>query len=186
VTTVAPTTTTTTTAPAAPVQALYFTPVGVGDRTFSPNQPAAVGATEPDVDGDGKAGLTLRKGAARSIAWVGPITLGSHLHGPVTLDLFSGVNNFNTTEQQTMSADLQICDALGLNCTSIVSNTWVFKPWAVGGSKSWTERQLVLGVVDATVPLTGKLRLVVTAVERDMQIAMSGERPSALQVAIDG
>ena len=177
---------TTTTAPGATVQALYFTPSGTGDRIFSTNQPASVGATEPDVDGDGKPGLTLRKGAVRSIAWSGPLTLGSHLHGQVMLDLFSGVNNFNTGEQQTMSADLQICDALGLNCTSILSNTWTHKPWAVGGSNTWTERQLVLGVVDVTVPLTGKLRLVVTAIERDMQLAMSGERPSSLQVTLGG
>jgi len=169
------------------MRVLYFTPTGVGDRFFSTGQPASVGASEPDVDGDGKPGLTVKKGAARSIAWSGPMTAGSHLHGQVTLDLFSAVHNFNSSEQQTMSADLQICDALGLNCTSIVSNTWTFKPWAVGGSHTWTERQLVLGVVDATVPLTGKLRLVVTSVERDdMQIAMSGERPSSLQITVDG
>lgn len=163
---------------------LYLTAIGVGDRAFTATTPAAVGATEPDVDGDGKPGLTLKKGASHSIAWSGPVSLGLHLQGEVILDLFSGVNNFNRTEQQTLSADLQLCDALGLNCASILSNTWIYKPWAVGGVNTWSERQLVLGTVDAVVPVTGKLRLVLTAVERDMQIAMSGERPSSLQITI--
>ena len=65
---------------------------------------------------------------------------------------------------------------------SIVSNTWVDKPWAVGGVNTWSERQLVLGTVDTIVPPTFKLRLVLTAIERDMQIAMSGDRPSSLQI----
>ncbi len=188
VTTAAPTTTTpptttpapTTTAPGTATQSFYLTASG----TLSATTPAVVGANEPDVDGDGKPGQTVKKGASHSAAWITPLDLGGHLQGQVTLDLFSGVNNFNRTEQQTLSADLQMCDALGLNCTSILSNTWVYKPWAVGGVNTWSERLLVLGPVDVIVPPTFKLRVVLTAVERDMQIAMSGDRPSALQITL--
>ena len=154
----------------------------MGDHLFSATKLAVVGAIEPDVDGDGKPGMTLKHGAAHTVAWATPIDLGGHLQGQVTLDLFSGVNNFNRTEQQTMTGDLQMCDALGLNCASIVSKTWVNKPWAVGGVNTWSERQLVLGTVDTIVPPTFRLRLVLTAIERDMQIAMSGDRPSSLQI----
>ncbi|HEY7626225.1 MAG TPA: hypothetical protein VH761_04120 [Ilumatobacteraceae bacterium] len=156
----------------------------MGDRAFTSTMPGSVGANEPDVDGDGKPGLTLKKGSSRSLAWSESELFGLHLEGEVILDLFSGVNNFNRTEQQTLSADLQVCDAFGLNCVSILSNTWIYKPWAVGGVNTWSERQLVLGTVDAIIPATGKLRLVLTAVERDMQIAMSGERPSSLHITV--
>ena len=167
-TTIPPTTTAapTTTAPGTATQALYLTAASAGDHAFSATKPAMVGATEPDVDGDGHPGLTLKHGASHTIAWATPVDLGGHLQGQVTLDLFSGVNNFNRTEQQTMTGDLQMCDAVGLNCVSIVSNTWVNKPWAVGGVNTWSERQLVLGTVDTIVPPTFKLRLVLTAIER--------------------
>jgi hypothetical protein len=175
----------TTTAPGTTLQTLYFTGNGIGDRTFTSTKPAvAPGGSEPDVDGDSKPGFTVKKHVSNRVAWSGPVTLGSHLQGTVSIDLFSAIKNFDTSEQQTISADLQVCDLLGLNCTSVLTKQWTFKPWAVGGAAGWTERQLDMGTVDTTVPLGGKLRLVITAVDRDLQIAMSGDRPSSLQVTV--
>ncbi len=111
------------------------------------------------------------------------MTAETHLNGPVTVDLFSTIRNFSS-DQATLAAQVLVCDAAGSNCASLIEGQWTFKPWNVGAASTWTERQLTIGTVDTVVPAGSQLRLVLTASDRDLWIAISGDRPSALRLTI--
>jgi hypothetical protein len=185
-TTIAPTTTVaaTTTAPPPPgnTETLFMTASGGSTFALTASSPAIVNP-EPDADNDGKPGLTVAKDAHNGVAWMSPLTSDTHLNGPIVIDLFSTVRNFSS-DQGTLAANLLVCDAAGSNCAGLVQSQWNFKPWNAGGANTWTERQLTIGNVDTIVPAGSQLRLVLTASDRDLWIAISGARPSALRLTI--
>ncbi len=185
-TTAAPTTTTlpatTTTAPPASgnTQKLYLTAAGDRQYSFTGASPAAANP-EPDTDNDGKPGLTIAKDSQNGVVWTIQLTSDTTLHGPVSIDLFSTIRNFGS-DRATLGAQLLVCDAGGNNCATLLQQQWTFKPWNVGGAATWTERHLALGALNTVVPAGSQLRLVLTASERDLWIAVSGDRPSSLQL----
>ena len=174
---------TTTTAPPAPAntQTLFMTGAGGAYSLTATSPPAA--NPEPDADNDGKPGLTIAKDGHGGVAWASQVTAETHLNGPVTADLFSAIRNFSS-DQATLAAQVLVCDAAGSNCASLIEGQWTFKPWNVGAASTWTERQLTIGTVDTVVPAGSQLRLVLTASDRDLWIAISGDRPSSLRLTI--
>lgn len=186
-TTIAATTTTappTTTVPPGPAdtQRLFMTAIGGSQYSFSASSPPAVDP-EPDADNDGKPGVTIAKDSHDGVVWTNQFTSNIHLDGPVTVDLFSTIRNFSS-DRGTLVAKLLVCDATGTNCTTLLQRQWTFKPWNVGDVATWTERRLALGTIDRIVPAGSQLRLVLTATDRDLWIAISGDRPSSLQLTI--
>jgi hypothetical protein len=184
-TTIAPTTTaapTTLPPPPGNAQTLYMTASGGSTFALAASAPAIVNP-EPDADNDGKPGLTIAKDAHNGVAWVTQLTSDTHLNGPVIIDLFSTVRNFSS-DQGRLAATVVVCDASGNNCAGLVQGQWTFKPWDVGGAGTWTERQLTVGTVDTIVRAGSQLRLVLTASDRDLWIAISGARPSSLRLPI--
>ena len=164
-------------------QILYLTGNGSPEYALSTSVPP-VANPEPDTagDNDNNPGLTLKKNSPTGAVWIYGLGAQTHLAGPVSLDLFSAVKNFNSTEQATLAAELFECDGAGTNCVSLLQRQWTNNPWSVGGSPSWTERQLTIGTIDTIVPAGDQLKLVISAAQRDLWIALSGGRPSALKL----
>jgi hypothetical protein len=47
---------------------------------------------------------------------------------------------------------------------------------------TWTERRLTLGTLDTTLSSGAQLRLELSSPDRDLWVAMSGDRPSNLEI----
>lgn len=164
-------------------QSLYMTGAGSGGFSFG-TSPPPVANPEPDPDNDNKPGLTMANSSQTGYLWIYQLPSATSLAGPVTLDLYSAVKNFNNSEDATLAADLLVCDTGGTNCVSVLQRQWTFKPWNVGGATTWTERQLTIGTINTTLPAGSELRLVLTPGKRDLWVALSGDRPSALQLTV--
>lgn len=168
----------TTTTPPPGTQTFFLSAAG----SLTSSAPA-VANPEPDLDVDGKPGLTVTKDFLSGVAWVAQLDTDLHLRGPVTVDLFSTVKNF-ANDQVTLTVELRSCDGAGTNCVSLLVRPWTFKPWNVGGAATWTERQLLLGSVDTTVPAGSQLCLALSVADHDLWVALSGDRPSSLQLPV--
>ena len=180
-TTTAPATTTTTAPPTqGNTESLFMTANGGGPYLLTSSSPPAANP-EPDADNDGKPGLTVAKDGHRGVTWVSQVVADTHLNGAVVIDLFSTTKDFSS-EQATLAAQVLVCDATGNNCASVIQGQWSFKPWDIG--RTWTERQLSIGTIDTVVPSGSQLRLVLTASDRDLWVAISGDRPSSLRLTI--
>ncbi len=159
---------------------LYLSSTPLGGSTYGfDTAPAAVQNPEPDVDSDTKPGLTLKKDDP-PLVWVHPVPVNTTLSGPVTLDLFSTRHDFENNKRISLAATLLVCDAGGLNCSTLLQRSWTFDPWNVGGASTWTERQLGLGSLSTSVIAGRELRLVIDVTHDTLWIAMSGSRPSSL------
>ena len=91
------------------------------------------------------------------------------------------MRNFGS-DRGAIAAQVLVCDAAGNNCAMLIQGQWSFKPWDIGGT--WTERLLTIGTIDTIVPAGSELRLVLTASDRDLWVAISGDRPSSLRLTI--
>lgn len=173
---------TTTIAPPAPgnTLSLFLTANGGGPYSLSSSSAQAANP-EPDADNDGNPGVSVAKDGDNGVAWASQVAADTHFNGPVIIDLFSTVRNFGS-DRGAIAAQVLVCDAAGNNCAMLIQGQWSFKPWDIGGT--WTERLLTIGTIDTIVPAGRELRLVLTASDRDLWVAISGDRPSSLRLTI--
>lgn len=170
---------------------LYFGPGG----SFSAG-PLPVAGTEPDdpADPDADPGRTvvhdgkdllvdlldhpLRFGVWSTGARLTPLVLD----GPASLELWSAIEEFDADKDADISVWVQDCDVLGLLCTTLAHIDDVHvKKWN-GGVGTWARSDWSLGDLDHTVAPGRQLRVILAFGHRDVWLAMSGSRPTALHL----
>ena len=93
------------------------------------------------------------------------------------------VKNF-ASESSTLTAEVFSCNSGGTGCVSLLQQQWTFNPWNVGGVATWTERQLTVGSLSTTLVAGTQIHVVLKSGTHDLWLAMSGDRPTALQLTI--
>ncbi len=137
--------------------------------------------TEPDHDLDGNPGITVARSGARSTStWVRSITgTALALDGPVTLELWSTIEDFEDDEDGHPDITLYDCNDLGTDCVT-VRRTHVHMNDYNRGVANWVEVDISLGNVTHTFAAGRQLRLDIEHRHNDLWIAASGGRPSRL------
>ena len=182
--------TTTTTGPPAPAPtAWYLRSSGTGpdDWALAASRPP-VADPEPDRDGDGAPGLTVKKSdqkltnsdGAKYQHWNLVAGTPIHLDGVLTLGLWSSVKDFKPDKEADSSVWVLDCAANGTGCTTLASAVDVHVDGWNGGMAGWSYRPITVGSVSHTVAPGRMLRLRVMFNHEDVWISTSGARPSAL------
>ncbi len=162
---------------------LGITP-GLGTWNMTTGTPSDA-APEPDHDIDGDPGITVASGGPFDTkTWVRNITgTALDLDGPVALELWSTIENFETGNEGHPDITLFDCDDLGMDCTT-VGRTAVHIDDYNGGVADWVKVDISLGNVTHTFPIGRQLRLQIEQRHNDLWIAASGARPSRLVYTI--
>jgi hypothetical protein len=171
---------------------LYLAPGAAGASAwwFSATAPGATGA-EADHDADGDPGATIRSsngdaGQAdprKYKSWVVQPSAPLALSGPVALDLWSTPKDFNPSKDGHLFAYLYDCAAGGSGCVELLSFDEHIKAWN-GGVSGWVQHRFTLGSLDHTVAVGRELRLELLNAHSDLWVAMSGDRPSMLDLTL--
>ena len=165
--------------------ALYLgvTP-GLGTWNMTVGAPANT-TPEPDHDIDGNPGITVAtRGPLATRTWVQDITGTTlDLNGPVALELWSTIEDFETDEDGHPDITLYDCDSLGAGCVT-VGSAHVHIDDYNGGVADWVKVDVSLGNVTHTFPVGRQLRLQIEHRHNDLWIAASGDRPSRLTYTI--
>jgi hypothetical protein len=140
---------------------------------------------EPDYDIDGDPGFTVTtRGPFATKTWVQDITGSAlDLNGPVTLELWSTLKDFETGAEGHPDITLFDCDNLGTGCVT-VGRAAVHIDDYNGGVADWVRVDISLGNVTHTFPIGRQLRLQIEQRHNDLWIAASGTRPSRLRYTI--
>ena len=188
------TTSTTTTSPPPPPPppaAWYLRSSGSGPDDWALSSAAPpVANPEPDSDGDGLPGLTVKKGDQKLTSDDGDkyqhwnLTTGTplRLDGVVTLRLWSTVKDFDTDKDADRSVWLLDCAASGKGCTILASTVDVHIDKWNGGVAGWAYREITVGSVSHTIAPGRMLRLRVMFNHEDIWISTSGSRASRLLI----
>jgi len=111
------------------------------------------------------------------------LTAGSPvaLDGPVTLDLWSTVKNYDLNE--TSHPFVYLYDCLGVSCTLLAQTDVHTGNWNQGVA-NFSNRQIDLGSVTHTVAVGRDLVVRLQFKHEDMWIAMTADYPSALELTL--
>ena len=148
--------------------------------------------TEPDHDADGEEGLTIRDAGQKLDDtdpgnfqhWFWQPTTALALRGPVTLDLWSTVADFEGDEDMDYSAWLLDCDLAGADCQVITSTVDVHIDEWNGGTEDWVRRTLPVGSADHVILPGRSLELRLMVDHDDAWVSMSGTRASRLDLTL--
>ena len=173
----------------------YFGTTGTSpdDWELTTTAPSAVNP-EPDVDGDGAPGLTVRKSDQKLTNtnggdyqhWGFVTSAPLELDGPVSLELWSTVADFDPNDDADFSVWLQDCASNGTGCVTVASSIDVHVDQWNGGVSGWTNRTISVGAVSHTVAPGRLLRLRLMFGHHDVWIASTGGRASQLVVTQPG
>lgn len=143
--------------------------------------PPANATPEPDYDLDGNPGITVAEdGAFATKTWIRSISAGPLvLNGPVTLELWSTIEDFRSKEDGHPDITLYDCNNLGLGCITLARTDVHMKDYN-GGVADWVKVDISLGNVSHTFAVGRQLRLRVEQGHHDLWISASGTRPSRL------
>ena len=150
--------------------------------------PAAVPV--PDFDSDGDPGLTLKSsGGAETEAdprrfhlWTYVAPSPIELDGPVTLDLWSTVRDFDVNRQAAPVVFLYDCASGGTACVPLAQTQLQERNWNNG--PSWTNQLITVGSVTHTIATGRELRVRMMERRNDLWVAMTAAYPSRLQVTL--
>ena len=143
-----------------------------------------------DADGDGDPGLTIKDtnnglgetNPEKYQYWTLPASGTSlSLDGPVTVDLWSSIKDFDDDHEGRVQIWLHDC--LGVSCTLLASTDVYHDPWN-DGVADWKHREIPLGSVTTDVVAGHELRLRVQFDEKDTWVAMTVDHPSALRLTM--
>ncbi|MCU1361101.1 MAG: hypothetical protein JWN99_2390, partial [Ilumatobacteraceae bacterium] len=156
--------------------------VGIWNMTVAP---AGNATPEPDHDGDGDPGITVHKdGGFNAETWTRTIAgTALDLNGPVTLELWSTIENFKTNKDGHPDVTLLDCNALGTGCLTVAHTSTHMRDYN-GNVANWVRVDVELGNVTHTFAIGRRLRLLVDAKHEDLWIAATGSRPSRLTYTI--
>ena len=143
--------------------------------------PPANATPEPDRDADGNPGITVPKdGIFGTKTWIRNISGDAlALNGPVTLELWSTIEDFDTNKDGHPDITLYDCNTLGLGCVTLDRTEVHIKNYN-GGIANWVRVDISLGNITHTFPIGRQLRLQIKHGHHDLWIATSGTRPSRL------
>ena len=152
--------------------------------------PPPAAAPVPDFDGDGDPGLTLKSSSGaeaeadprRFHLWTYVAPSAIQLDGPVTLDLWSTVKDFDVNKLGAPVVFLYDCTSSGSTCVPIAQTQLQERNWNSG--PSWTNQRITVGSVTRTIPAGHKLRVRLMARRRDLWVAMTAAFPSRLEVTL--
>jgi hypothetical protein len=149
-----------------------------------------VGSFVADYDLDLAPGLTIVKSDGKYTIsdgrkyqdWAVTPAAPLQLNGPVTLELWSSVENFQHKDAH-LHAYLDVCDSDGTNCTTIRTADVHVNHWNQGAA-TWTMRTFSLGTVNTTVSTTQMVRLRLLFGHEDIWVAMNGSYPTKLVLPV--
>jgi hypothetical protein len=156
--------------------------------TQSPPSPSA---SVPDYDGDSDPGLTIKSSGGgenesdpqKWQEWMYTPAAPLVLNGPVTLNLWATIRQFELNKDAHPHMYLYDCDGAGTNCVKIAENDVHIDDWN-GGSPSWVLHRVTIGSVTRTMAAGRKLRLRLLNGHNDLWVAMTAAYPSSLEVTL--
>ncbi len=169
---------------------LYLQPTGpsadLWDITAT-TPPSA--APVPDHDADGDPGLTIKHGDGKeSITdgskyqiWRYVLPAPLQLDGPVTLRLWSTVEDFDTGKSAHPYAYLYDCAGGGASCTKIAESEVHFNNWN-GSTANWVYHEITVGSVTRSIAAGRELRLRLLNGHNDLWIPLTAAYPSSLLI----
>ena len=166
---------------------LYFGNSGSSATNYAmTTTPPPVAVPVPDSDGDGKPGVTIKasNGAESNPdpdeyhLWTYAPSAPLVLDGPVKLELWSSIANFEIGKPAHPYVYLYDCAVGGTGCVKIAQNDFHRENWNVG--PTWTRRLLVVGSVTRTIAVGRELRVRVLNSHEKLWIAMTAAYPSGL------
>ncbi len=147
-------------------------------------------APVPDFDADGDPGLTLKSsGGAESETdprrfhlwtYVAPSPIA--LDGPVTLDLWSTVEDFDVNKLGNPFVWLYDCAGGGTACVKLAGTELRARVWNNG--PTWTNQMITVGSVTHTIAAGRELRVRLMERRNDLWVAMTAAYPSRLEVTL--
>ncbi len=171
---------------------LYFADTGPLSTIWGmTTTPPAAASPVPDYDGDSKPGLTIKSSDGdddnedpREIrAWGYTTSSALVLNGPVTLELWSTIEDFRTGRDGHPYAYLYDCAPGGIVCVKIAQNDVHFNNWNLG-TANWMHRSITIGSVDRTIAANRVLKIVLLFKHDDLWVAMTGGYPSGLTLTL--
>ncbi len=171
---------------------LYLGTAGLSTNVWNMGSAFPPAATPvPDYDGDGKPGLFIQHGNGQASdnnpqhwqEWVYAPPAALTLNGPVNLDLWAGVQAFQSNRDVEPDAYLYDCAAGGASCTMISSGTVYIKDWQ-NGALTWTHHTVPVGSVAHTIPAGHELRIRVLLKRHDLYVAFTAAFPTALTLTL--
>ncbi len=157
-------------------------------KTTAPDDPT-LGNFDPGRDGDD--GLTIARGGSgigetdedKHQIWLSDLT-GLTLDGPVSLDLWTAMSSFHTSDGGSVTAFLVDSNLDGSDLTELASATITRADWDAANSADWIADTFVFGSVSHTLAadrLLGVKLVVDGSADRDMWFAFdSASHPAAL------
>ncbi|HJU49050.1 MAG TPA: Ig-like domain-containing protein [Gaiellaceae bacterium] len=169
----------------------FFTPTGGPDIWDLSASPPPAATPVPDYEGDGNPGLTVEKsdgkltvllGLNRRREWVYPVTTPLVLNGPVSVELWSVLADFEINHDAHPHIYLFDCAAGGSGCVQLAANDIHVNDWNT--SPTWMQHVFTVGSVSRTIVAGRELRLRLLVGHRDIWLAMTASYPSALHVTL--
>ncbi len=162
-----------------------------GDWSLDALAPATANP-EPDSDGDGSPGLTVKKSNQdinnthpdESHQWSLVASSPLVLDGPVSLRLWSSSKDFHPNDDEDYSIWLEDCAADGTACVIVANAHDVHVHAWNGGVADWVYREITVGSVSHTLAAGRMMRLRLMFNHHDLWIANSGTRPSQLLIPL--
>ncbi len=174
-------------------QGLYLGTGPAGDNRWPlVTDPLPPAGFEPDHDLDGSPGLTIRDSdqaltqpdPSQSQHWTIAPTSPLALRGPVTVDLWTSVAGFDDDGDLDYSAWLLDCALDGTDCRVITSTVDIHVNEWNREVSGWVLRTLNVGSADHVVVPGRSLELRLMFNHDDAWLAMSGTRPSRLEITL--
>ncbi len=146
---------------------------------------SAAATPEPDSDLDGNPGITVVKDwPLGTETWIRNISgTALALNGPVTLELWSTIENFEPGKVGHPDITLYDCNNLGTGCVTLGHADTHITDYN-GGVADWVKIDISLGAITHTFPVGRQLRLQIEEGHKDLWIAASGTRPSRLSYTL--
>jgi large repetitive protein len=147
--------------------------------------PPASATPEPDHDADSNPGITVTKDTALGTqTWTRNISSNALvLNGPVMLELWSTIEDFQANQDGHPDVTLFDCNNLGLGCVTLGHTDVHIKDYN-GGIATWVRMDVSLGNITHTFPVGRQLRLQIQHRHHDLWIATGGTRPSRLNYTL--
>lgn len=156
--------------------------------------PGAPASPEPDHPGDFDAdpGVTIRASSGnledtdvtKFQHWTLAPTTPLSLRGPTRLHLWSTVSGFYPDDDGHYHVWLSDCADDGTDCEPIAGPTDAHVDKWNRGTSGWVLRTIDIGSVDRTIMPGRMLRMRLMFQHNDMWIALSGTRPSSLELTL--
>ena len=143
----------------------------------------------PDTDSDGDPGLTIKHADGKETItdglkyqlWRYVLPGPLQLEGPVTLQLWSTVNDFQTGKDAHPYVYLYDCAAGGTPCTKIAETDIHFNNWN-GTTANWVYHEITIGSVSRTISSGRELRIRLLVNHNDLWVPLTTSYPSSLLI----